>query len=195
MATSDAGTFHCPHAAGETMSVTFILGGARSGKSRFAEGLAHNTKHYFATAQAFDDEMKQRIALHRKRRGDGWVTHEVPFNLVAQLKGFDAPEHFILVDCLTLWLSNLLLNEADCSELVAELINHLRVAKSNIVIVSNEVGLGVVPDNPLGRAFRDVQGIANQGVAAVAERVVFMAAGLPLVLKGSLPIKPIPPAK
>jgi adenosylcobinamide kinase / adenosylcobinamide-phosphate guanylyltransferase len=98
-----------------------------------------------------------------------------------------------LVDCLTLWLSNLLLSEADYAEMVGELIDHLKTAKANIVIVSNEVGLGVVPDNKLGRAFRDIQGIANQGVAAIANHVVFMAAGLPLVLKGPMPKPPQAP--
>ena len=110
--------------------------------------------------------------------------------MVDILKDLDAAGNFILLDCLTLWLSNLLLAEADCAEMVGELIEHLQVAKANIVIVSNEVGLGVVPDNKLGRAFRDIQGIANQGVAAIADDVVFMAAGLPLVLKGSLPKPP-----
>ena len=172
------------------MTVTLILGGARSGKSRFAESLAGTKKFYVATAQALDDEMKLRIAAHQKQRGTGWVTHEAPFDLVTKLAAIDDAENFILLDCLTLWLSNLLLAEADCAEMVFELIEHLKSAKANIVIVSNEVGLGIVPDNKLGRAFRDIQGIANQGVAAVAEHVVFIAAGLPMVLKGSLPKPP-----
>ena len=169
------------------MSVSLILGGARSGKSRFAEKLAHGTKHYVATAQAFDDEMFERIAAHKKQRGDGWLTHEVPFDLVNQLRKLDDAKNFILVDCLTLWLSNLLLNDADCSELVYDLVAHLKVTKAHVVIVSNEVGLGIVPDNKLGRMFRDIQGIANQGVATIADHVVFMVAGLPMVLKGPKP--------
>ena len=177
------------------MSVTLVLGGARSGKSRFAESLAGNKKYYVATAQAFDDEMKLRIAAHQKQRGTGWITHEAPFDLVAKLRDIDELENFILVDCLTLWLSNLLLAEADCAEMVFELIEHLKNAQANIVIVSNEVGLGIVPDNKLGRAFRDIQGIANQGVAAVADDVMFIAAGLPLVLKGSLPKPPQRPTE
>jgi len=177
------------------MTISLILGGARSGKSRMAESLATGKKYYVATAQALDDEMQLRIAAHKRQRGNGWITHEVPFDLVDILKDLDAAGNFILLDCLTLWLSNLLLAEADCAEMVGELIEHLQVAKANIVIVSNEVGLGVVPDNKLGRAFRDIQGIANQGVAAIADDVVFMAAGLPLVLKGSLPKPPQPPTE
>ena len=195
MAASHARAFHRPHASGEIVTVTLVLGGARSGKSRFAESLSEGTKHYIATAQAFDDEMRERIASHKKQRGTVWATHEVPFDLVTKLKDIDAADNFILLDCLTLWLFNLLLAEADCAEMVAELIDHLKTAKAQIVIVSNEVGLGIVPDNALSRAFRDLQGIANQGVAAVADHVVFMAAGLPLVLKGSLPRPPLPPAK
>ncbi len=195
MAASHARAFHRSYAAGEAMTVTLILGGARSGKSRLAESLAFGKKYYIATAQAFDDEMKSRIAAHRRQRGEGWLTHEVPFDLINILKDLDAEGRFILVDCLTLWLSNLLLAEADCAEMVGELIDHLKTAKATVVIVSNEVGLGVVPDNKLGRAFRDIQGIANQGIAAIANHVVFMAAGLPLVLKGSMPRPPILPTK
>jgi adenosylcobinamide kinase / adenosylcobinamide-phosphate guanylyltransferase len=187
MATGDAWAFYCAHAAGEAMTVTLVLGGARSGKSRFAESLAGGAKHYVATAQAFDEEMKQRIAAHQTQRGPHWVTHEVPFDLITRLQSIDAAENFILVDCLTLWLSNLLLAEADCAEMVGELVSFLTTAKAQIVIVSNEVGLGIVPDTPLGRAFRDIQGIANQGVAAAATSVVFIAAGLPLLFKGPMP--------
>jgi adenosylcobinamide kinase / adenosylcobinamide-phosphate guanylyltransferase len=187
MATGNARAFYRPNASGEVMTVSLILGGARSGKSRLAESLASGKKYYVATAQAFDDEMRTRIAAHKRQRGNGWLTHEVPFDLVNILKDLDVDSHFILVDCLTLWLSNLLLAEADCAEMVGELIDHLKIAKANIVIVSNEVGLGIVPDNKLGRAFRDIQGIANQGVAAISTHVVFMAAGLPLVLKGAMP--------
>jgi adenosylcobinamide kinase / adenosylcobinamide-phosphate guanylyltransferase len=195
MAASYARAFHCAHASGEAMTVSLILGGARSGKSRMAESLASGKKYYIATAQAFDDEMRSRIAAHKRQRGDGWLTHEVPFDLVNILKDIDSEGHFILVDCLTLWLSNLLLAEADCAEMVGELIDHLKTAKSNVVIVSNEVGLGIVPDNKLGRAFRDIQGIANQGIAAISNHVVFMAAGLPLVLKGPMPRPPLQQAK
>jgi adenosylcobinamide kinase / adenosylcobinamide-phosphate guanylyltransferase len=169
------------------MSVVLVLGGARSGKSRFAESLAHQPAHYIATAQAFDDEMRERIAAHRVQRGDKWITNEVPIDLVGVLRENDRAGHFILVDCLTLWLSNLLLAELDCDAAIQKLIAHLETAQSRIVIVSNEVGLGIVPDNKLARRFRDVQGIANQRVAEVALNVVFIAAGLPLILKGPLP--------
>lgn len=169
------------------MSVVLVLGGARSGKSRFAESLAHQPAHYVATAQAFDDEMRERIATHKIQRGSQWVTHEEPIHLVAKLQEIDVGGYFILVDCLTLWLSNLLLADMDGDAEIQKLVAHLESAKSRIVIVSNEVGLGIVPDNKLARRFRDVQGLANQRVAGVALNVVLMAAGLPLILKGPLP--------
>ena len=169
------------------MSVVLVLGGARSGKSRFAESLAHQPANYIATAQAFDDEMRERIAAHKVQRGTKWVTHEEPLDLVATLQKIDDLGNFILVDCLTLWLSNLLLAERDCDAEIEKLVAHLKSATSRIVIVSNEVGLGIVPDNKLARAFRDVQGLANQRVAEVALSVVFMVAGLPLTVKGPLP--------
>ncbi len=169
------------------MSVVLVLGGARSGKSRFAEKLTHQPAHYVATAEAFDDEMKTRIAAHKLQRGATWITHEEPFDLVSKLRELDIQGNFILVDCLTLWLTNLLLADRDCDAELDHLVLHLRQAQSRIVIVSNEVGLGIVPDNKLARKFRDVQGFANQRIAEVALNVVFMAAGLPLILKGPLP--------
>ncbi len=169
------------------MSVVLVLGGARSGKSRFAEGLAHQPAHYIATAQAFDDEMRERIATHKVQRGALWVTHEEPLDLVGTLQKLDVSGPFILVDCLTLWISNLLLAGVDCESEIQKLVVYLQNTKARIVIVTNEVGLGIVPDNKLARAFRDVQGIANQRVAAVALNVVYMVAGLPLTVKGPLP--------
>ena len=169
------------------MSVVLVLGGARSGKSRFAESLAHQPAHYIATAQAFDDEMRERIAAHKVQRGAKWATLEEPLDLVAALQKLDVSENFILVDCLTLWLSNLVLAERDCDAEIQKLVAHLESTKSRIVIVSNEVGLGIVPDNKLARRFRDVQGIANQRVAEVALNVVFMVAGLSVKVKGPLP--------
>lgn len=169
------------------MSVKLILGGARSGKSRFAESLAHDPKHYIATAQAFDAEMQERIRVHQVQRGTSWVTHEEPVELVSRLQKLDHPLNFILVDCLTLWLSNLLLTDADCEAAIQHLVRQLEDAAAQIVIVSNEVGLGIVPDNHLARRFRDIQGLANQRVASIASNVVFMAAGIPLMLKGPLP--------
>jgi adenosylcobinamide kinase / adenosylcobinamide-phosphate guanylyltransferase len=174
------------------MSVTLVLGGARSGKSRFAESLAHGEKHYIATAQAFDDEMRARIAKHKEQRGAGWVTHEEQFGLARKLADVDGAGRFVLVDCLTLWLSNLLLGERDWEGPANALTQMLPRMKADVVLVSNEVGLSIVPANALGRQFRDAQGILNQRVAAVSEAVMFMAAGLPLALKGQLPKPPAP---
>lgn len=169
------------------MTVTLILGGARSGKSRLAESLSRGERHYVATAQAFDDEMRDRINLHKAQRGEGWITHEEQLALPQLLKSLDAPGRFILVDCLTLWLSNLILAERDWREPASDLCAMLATARADIVLVSNEVGLSIVPDTALGRRFRDAQGILNQRVAAVATNVIFVVAGLPLVVKGSVP--------
>ncbi len=172
------------------MSVTLIIGGARSGKSRLAESLAWGEKYYIATAQAFDDEMSKRIAKHKEQRGVGWVTHEEQFGLPRILAELDQTGRFILVDCLTLWLSNLILAERDWQGPTSELCAVLQGRTADVVLVSNEVGLSIVPDNRLGRQFRDAQGLVNQRVAAIADNVVFVAAGLPLVLKGSVPLQP-----
>ena len=169
------------------MSITLVLGGARSGKSTLAEKFCVGPRTYIATAQAFDDEMRERVAAHKIQRGAGWHTVEAPLDLVGAITSNDALGQTILVDCITLWLSNLLLVEADCLAAVDQLVLCLQKAEANIVLVSNEVGLSIVPENKLARAFRDIQGIANQRVAAVADNVVFVAAGLPLVLKGQLP--------
>jgi adenosylcobinamide kinase/adenosylcobinamide-phosphate guanylyltransferase len=169
------------------LSITFILGGARSGKSRFAESLAHGRCHYVATAQALDAEMHSRVAAHRDRRGAGWTTHEEAIDLSLLLPSLDQPGNFILVDCLTLWLSNLLHAEVDWREAAETLCSTLRHMKSDVALVSNEVGMGIVPVMQLGREFRDAQGLLNQQVAAAADTVVFVAAGLPLILKGQLP--------
>lgn len=166
------------------MTVTLVLGGARSGKSRHAESLCAGERHYVATAQAFDDEMRARIAKHRLDRGGNWVTHEVAHSLSAALQGIDAPGRVILVDCLTLWLSNLMLAGEDWDALSQGLASQLPTLKADVVLVSNEVGLGIVPENALARAFRDAQGIVNQRVAQAANKVVFVAAGLPMLLKG-----------
>lgn len=190
MARCHARSFHRPHSPGEAVSVTLILGGARSGKSRLAESLAHGERHYIATAQAFDDEMKDRIAKHKLQRGEGWVTHEEQFGLPRKLAEVDQVGRFVLVDCLTLWLSNLILAERDWQAPITALCGVLQRLSADVVLVSNEVGLSIVPDNKLGRQFRDAQGLVNQRVAAVADNVVFVAAGLPLVLKGALPTPP-----
>ena len=167
---------------------TLVLGGARSGKSAFAETLAceaASDRLYVATATAGDDEMAERIAHHRARRGAGWRTIEEPLELVAVLARETGAGRAVLVDCLTLWLSNLMHAERDVEAQTRELVACLREARGAVVLVSNEVGLGLVPDTPLGRRFRDAQGRLNQAIAAVADNVVFIAAGLPLWLKRS----------
>jgi adenosylcobinamide kinase / adenosylcobinamide-phosphate guanylyltransferase len=172
------------------MTTTLVLGGARSGKSRFAESLAWGEQHYIATAQAFDDEMRDRIAKHKEQRGAGWTTHEETIDLARALRPLSTPDRFVLVDCLTLWLSNLILSERDWKQPTMALCSVLQGMTADVVLVSNEVGLGIVPDNALARQFRDAQGLVNQSVAAIADRVVFVAAGLPLALKGPLPTPP-----
>ncbi len=169
------------------MSITLVLGGARSGKSSYAESLAKDPRYYIATAQAFDEEMRERIAKHQMQRGKNWTTYDAPLDLVDTIKHADQPRSFILVDCITLWLSNILMEELDWEREVENLVMELGAIKADIVIVSNEVGLGIVPDNKLSRIFRDAQGIANQAIAEIAETVVLMTAGIPLVLKGKLP--------
>ena len=167
---------------------TLVLGGARSGKSAFAEKLIGEstlTKIYVATATAGDEEMKNRIAQHRTRRGEGWTTIEEPLALVDTLTREVTRNRAVLVDCLTLWLSNLMFAERDLEVEARRLAHFVGLAKYPVVFVSNEVGLGLVPDTPLGRAFRDAQGRLNQMVAAAVPQVVFMAAGLPLWLKRS----------
>ncbi len=163
-----------------------IIGGARSGKSLHAEdlALAHRGRRiYIATAEAGDEEMALRIAAHRARRGAAWSTVEEPLELISALRGVAAEDGFVLVDCLTLWLSNLMHARRDVGAEVEALCDAMKALPGTICIVSNEVGLGIVPDTPLGRYFRDEAGFANQMVAAEADEVLFMVAGLPLRLK------------
>lgn len=164
--------------------LTLVLGGARSGKSRHAEALVEALPApwtYIATAQAYDDEMRQRIAEHRARRPAGWQTVDAPIELAEAIEArSDRP---ILVDCLTLWLTNLILAERDTADARAALIAACERATAPIVMVSNEVGLGIVPDNALARRFRDEAGRLHQALAARAGRVVFMVAGLPMQVK------------
>jgi adenosylcobinamide kinase/adenosylcobinamide-phosphate guanylyltransferase len=166
--------------------LTLVLGGARSGKSRHAESIVATVPPpwiYVATGEARDDEMATRIAAHRARRGAEWRTIEAPRDIAGVL--VDAPAGgAVLVDCLTLWLSNLMLADADIDAECDRLDDALARATRPVVLVSNEVGFGIVPDNALARSFRDAQGRLNQRVAAQADRVVLMVAGLPLVVKG-----------
>lgn len=165
---------------------TLVLGGARSGKSRYAEGLAdghEGAKIYVASAEGGDAEMRARIASHRERRGAGWTTIEAPLDAVGAIAGADGPDTFILFDCVTLWVSNLMAAGGDVEAEVARLAALLPDIAGRLVIVSNEVGFGIVPDNALARAFRDEAGRANQMLAQAAGEVVFMLAGLPMRLK------------
>lgn len=176
-------------------NTTLVLGGARSGKSRLAEGLAHETglkRIYLATATAGDDEMRARIAHHRSQRSDAWRTIEEPLELVEALARQAGDDRVILVDCLTLWLSNLMHAARDVAAEAQRLTDWLRTPPGAVILVSNEVGLGLVPDTPLGRDFRDAQGRLNQAIAASVSDVVFVAAGLPLWLKRQSPAKDTP---
>ena len=140
---------------------TLVLGGARSGKSAFAERLAADTglvRHYIATGRAFDDEMRARIDAHRTSRGDLWITHEEPVDLVGCLQAIDAVGCIVLVDCLTLWLTNLMMEERDIPQEAARLVACLDDLAGSVIFVTNEVGLGIVPENRMARAFRDHAG-------------------------------------
>ena len=164
--------------------VTFVFGGARSGKSRYAEALAakyRGVKTYIATAEAIDSEMRARIAKHREQRGEGWETREVPLYLIESLAA--GGSDLVLIDCITVWIGNLMHYGRDVKTEVARLCEALAQAKARVIVVSNEVGLSIVPENALARAFRDEQGFANQSIAGLADEVIFVAAGLPVILK------------
>ena len=177
--------------------LTLVLGGARSGKSAYAESLFTGPEAvYVATAEAIDDEMRDRIARHRARRGAGWTTVEAPLDLAGALRARARPRARngsggVLVDCLTVWLGNLMHAGRDVDREAGSLLESLAPAapeapvapKASVVLVANEVGFGVIPDNPMARAFRDHAGRLNQALAGRADRVVFVAAGIPLVLK------------
>jgi len=169
---------------------TLVLGGARSGKSQVAEALTlaqtapGATALYLATAEAFDDEMRTRIGHHQSRRGEHWETIEEPLNLAQIITENSVAGGAILVDCLTLWLSNLMHAERDVAAETAALIDALETAPGAVVLVSNEVGQGIVPENTLARAFRDLAGVMHQSCAASCDRVLFVTAGLVQTLKG-----------
>lgn len=164
-----------------------VLGGARSGKSSYAEKMVVSSglqPLYLATGRAFDKEMESRIAIHRDRRGSEWQTVEEPLDLIGALTLHVAADRFVLVDCLTLWLTNLMMAERDIATETASLVAMLPDLAGSVVFVSNEVGLGIVPENRMAREFRDHAGFLHQAVAAIADEVYFMAAGLPLKMKG-----------
>jgi adenosylcobinamide kinase / adenosylcobinamide-phosphate guanylyltransferase len=169
--------------SGNPALVTLVLGGARSGKSRFAESLLGSATQriYLATAEARDEEMRERILDHQARRGQGWHTIEAPLDIATPIA--QAGPDAVLVDCLTLWLSNLMAAHLSIEEATTGLCQALGKVQAPIVLVSNEVGLGIVPENALAREFRDHAGRLNQTIAAAAARVFFIAAGLPLILK------------
>lgn len=173
--------------AGKATKLTFVLGGARSGKSRYAESLITALPApwiYVATAQACDAEMAERIAAHRRSRADDWHTVEAPHEIASAIAQ-TAPASPLLLDCLTLWLSNRMLADADVESEFAHVEAALDARAGPAVLVSNEVGSGIVPENALARRFRDLQGRLNARVAARAGRVVLLIAGLPLVVKES----------
>ena len=174
---------------GSLPPLTLVIGGARSGKSAFAEGLmigSGRPRRYIATAEAWDDEMRDRIARHRADRGTGWITVEAPLDLAAALAAVRA-EEAVLVDCATLWLTNHLLADHDIAAETGRLLAALSACPAPVVIVTNETGWGIVPENALARRFRDEQGRLNQRLAGDADLVVAVMAGLPMVLKGRVP--------
>lgn len=168
---------------------SLILGGARSGKSTFAENIVLKSGRkpvYMATCTPLDGDMKDRVQRHRARRDGRWRELEVPLDLATAL-GWTVADEIVLVDCATLWLSNLMHAQRDVPEAIMQVLSQIAANAAPVVMVSNELGLGLVPETKLGRDFRDFQGELNQRFAARANLVAFVAAGLPLCLKGHLP--------
>ncbi len=170
--------------------VVLVMGGAKSGKSRISLDICNEIarkKIFIATAQALDNEMKERIRRHKEERGGDWGTIEEPIEIVDKMSKFDSEETVILLDCLTLWISNLFMKYGESrqpiNEFVDKFVEQLAKAKGVIVVVSNEVGMGIVPDNDLARVYRDVAGSLNQEIVRTARKVVMVIAGIPLVLK------------
>ncbi len=170
------------------IKITLVLGGARSGKSTHAQKLAEEWwQHplYLAPAEALDQEMIERVKLHREQRGPKWACAEEPLDLACVILETKPPQDGILLDCATLWLTNVLLKEGEQAVKTRkqELIAALKASPCDVIIVSNEVGMGIVPDSALGRTFRDLQGWLNQDLAAIADSVLFVIAGLPMRIK------------
>jgi adenosylcobinamide kinase/adenosylcobinamide-phosphate guanylyltransferase len=175
--------------------IVLVLGGARSGKSSYAQRLGEaRWRHplYLAPAETLDDEMANRVKLHRQQRGPHWGCAEEPLDVARIIAGTVPKRDGVLLDCATLWLTNVLLKEGEASvkSRKQDLLATLKESPTDVIIVSNEVGMGIVPDSPLGRNFRDLQGWLNQDLAAVADTVLFIIAGLPLALKGAVPQNP-----
>ena len=167
--------------------ITLILGGTRSGKSVFAENYvlsANKTPVYLATAEIFNEEMKKRVDMHRSRRKSGWINVEEPIDIMGEIAKHNSEQKIVLVDCLSVWLGNLLEHHRNVETEMAKLVDGLAKLEVETVFVSSEVGLGIVPDNKLAREFSDYAGLMNQKIANIAETVFFVAAGLPLKLKG-----------
>ena len=171
--------------------IMFIIGGCRSGKSTYAlqtaEKVPAQRKIYIATCVPQDDEMKQRVAMHQTARSKSWTTVEEPLRLPEAIVQNSRRADVIVIDCLTLWVNNLLMetdDEKQIEETISQLIDTLDKATGQIVIVSNEVGAGIVPENRLARQYRDIMGLANQAVAKTADKVIWMVAGIPVVVKG-----------
>ncbi len=170
------------------MGCTLIIGGAKSGKSSFALRLCSSMKGkkiFVATAVATDSEMEEKIKRHRKERGKEWITIEEPVDIAEIIERFDSKETVILVDCLTFWLNNLFMKKENVEERIEKLIRILSGIKGNVVIVSNEVGMGIVPADEISRKYRELLGLLNQKIAHLAEKVVFMICGIPVLIKPS----------
>ena len=168
-----------------------VIGGCRSGKSNHALELAQQfsceNRVFIATCVPHDDEMRQRIARHRKNRDNSWKTLEVPVALPEAVTENSRNSDFILIDCLTLWISNLLMETEDMNKIdgyILKLVQSLKLAECPVIAVSNEVGEGIVPENRIARLFRDIAGFANQKVAACADEVFWLVAGIPVKIKG-----------
>jgi adenosylcobinamide kinase/adenosylcobinamide-phosphate guanylyltransferase len=170
----------------------FITGGTRSGKSRFALDYANrhfSKKLYLATCEVLDEEIAERVENHKKMRGPEWKTVEEPIEIIDKINEYGDRVEAILLDCITLWLSNLLMRQNSDVKIMDELDRFIKTIKQNqtsFIIVSNEVGMGIVPADSLGRRFRDLQGMANQKIAEAAETVILMVSGIPMILKGEL---------
>ena len=168
-------------------NITLILGGIRSGKSAFAENFvlaAGKQPIYLATSEYFNEEMRNRIEKHRARRDGRWINLEHPLDILAELQRYNTMDNIVLVDCLTVWLGNLMHYQRDIENDIALFVDGLKVLDVDVVLVASEVGLSIVPDNQMARHFADYAGMLNQAVAAIASNVYFIAAGLPLKLKG-----------